>query len=232
MEPVPTVGSGGGGPSPAPAPLRPPALQGAVLKDVRLVHTSLGQGGRSSTEAIFAAPDAAGRLHLQARLSEGEVWKVPVRGDNATHVVFETSCSKDRPRHADRWAFSLVDEEGHRSNIIERTVECTGEPVPGAPPHLAGVDLASRELPVGGRTSVVARVDLTHPPFIITVTTRSAGNYWSSGPGSRVFTNGSFSVGCDGRMGSYLMDLEFRARDTYGRESNVVKQRVICGDCR
>jgi len=214
----------------ADAPTEPP-LTGAVLEDVRLVHTTLGQGARSEGIARFRAPHAGrGRLRLEARSPvPGYGWNFQLFDWKSGKARFGVGCYKDRPRHTVRWTFALVDDKGNRSNELVVPVECTGQPMPGAAPQLDDVKMAS-DLPIAGKTAASASLTVTHPPYEIIASLKSRGNGWAA-TSSRVWTDKNFSLSC-GSGSPHFIDYRFRVKDSFGRESNVVEKRLICGDCR
>jgi hypothetical protein len=215
----------------APARGEPP-LAGARLEEIRLVHTTLGQGARSEGTAIYTAPNALGRLRLEARSPvEGYGWKGQLDRKDRKKTTFRVSCRKERPKHTVPWTFALVDAQGNRSNEIAVTMECTGQPIPGAAPRLDDVELASADLPLNGRTKATAAVTGTHPPYQVIASVTTRGNGWK-GTSQSVWTDRTFSVACDSGDMPHVIDLRFRVKDSFGRESNVVEKRLICGDCR
>jgi hypothetical protein len=212
-------------------PTEPP-LTGARLVDVRLVHTTLGQGGKTDGTASYVAPAGGrNRLRLEARtVVDGHGWKVPIFDARHGKTTFWLGCGKDGPRHTVRWTFALLDDQGQRSNEVVVPLECTGEPMPGAAPRLTAVELTSSHLPLRGRTGGVASVTVTHAPFELVGSITSRGNGWTASS-QRVWNDKSFSLACDG-ITPHVTDVRFRVKDTFGRESEVVEKRLICGDCR
>jgi hypothetical protein len=216
---------------PDPPPARP-ALTGAVLKEVHVEHTTLGQGGKTHGIATFVAPEAGrGRLRLEAHTGvPGYGWKLRLDDPGSHQAPFSLACGRDRPRHTVPWTFALLDEQGQRSNQILVNVECTGEPIPGTAPRLAAVELTSSDLPLGGRTAGIATIEGTESPFRLLANITSRGNGWTASY-PKVWRDRSFSMGCsDG--GPHLIEMSFQAEDTFGRRSNIVEKRIICGDCR
>jgi hypothetical protein len=208
------------------------ALEGAVLRQVQLVHTSLGLGARSDGTATFEAPAGGSRLFLDARTPvPGYGWKVRISRASSGKMSFSVGCKKDQPRQTITWTFTLLDRKGRRSNVVDVPVECTGEPIPGPPPRLDEVALNAVDLPPGGKTAARATVSGGAPPLLIIGAATGRGNGWTSREGEQVWKESAFWVGCRGRS-PQLLDWRFRVRDTYGRESNVIEKSLNCGGCR
>jgi hypothetical protein len=207
-------------------------LEGARLAGIQLVHSSLGQGARTDGVAIFHAPAGGRLLSLEARSSvEGYGWKASIYDASKGRLPFRVSCKSDRPKHTVDWTFSLVDRDGHRSNEIAMPVECTGGPIPGFAPELTDVSLDSTQLPLHGRTAGHATSSVTHAPFELVASITARGNGWT-GRHQESWHDGSFSVGCSNSITPHRIELVFRVRDTYGRESQPITRELVCGDCR
>jgi hypothetical protein len=214
------------------APPTQPALTGAALTDVHIEHTTLGQGGKTNGTATFVAPAAGpGRLRLEAHAGvPGYGWKLRIDDPSRHEAPFSLACERDRRRQTVPWTFALLDEQGRRSNQILVNVECTGEAIPGTGPRLAAVELTSSDLALGARTAGVATIEGTESPFLLIGKVTSRGNGWTASY-SKVWHDRSFSMGCSGGS-PHVIDVSFQAEDTFGRRSNTIEKRIICGDCR
>jgi hypothetical protein len=213
-------------------PADPARMASTVLQEVKLVHTTLGQGGQSDGFVRFAAPAGDHDLYLDARSPvEGYAFKTRIGRARTGLSTFSVSCLEARPRHTVAWSFTLVDGEGNRSNSIDVPVVCTGQPVPGTAPRLEGVDLDATDLPLSGKTAARVRLQGTHPPFRIRAAVEARGNGWKMWSDQDEWKQESFSVACQ-RPSPHLVQLRFRVIDTYGRVSNVVEKSLNCGGCQ
>jgi len=158
---------------PRPSHLDEP-LEGAHLDDVHLDHLSLGQGGKSDALATFAIPSRAGLVLEGKTTVKGYGFKLGL-GLSDRRRSFWVGCYVDRPHHVVDWSFTLRDQEGRASNTITVPVECTGQPIPGAAPHLDSVDLDTLDVLPGAHSNGRAHFSTSAGPVLITASTTVPG---------------------------------------------------------
>jgi hypothetical protein len=207
-----------------------PAPEGLVLREVTLVHTELGRGGVIDGVAGYAGHHGA-KVVLEATATvAGYGWKIDVPTSQHGRAGFWLRCLGGRGRHVVDWTFRLRDADGHQSQAITRPLACTDEALPGAPPRLEEVRLNQPDLVAGWSTNGQARSSGTHPPLQLIARSRTPGYGWRGTPGSP--GPARFSVGCREERGIHTVVWEFSVRDSYGRESNVIRRGMNCGLCQ
>jgi len=221
-------------PTPARAPPPPPPAAGdeLVLLDVGLTHAALGRGGQADGEVMFAAP-AGSRLVLEANADvPGYGWQLEVTNAAASRVGFWVGCLAGRSRQVVNWSFTLRDRKGKHSGPVIRSVQCTGEDLPGAAPRLEAVTLEDSDLVAGWKTSGTARFSGTHPPLQLIARSDSPDYGWRASPRTSSPVQQDFHVECRQERQVHGVRWRFSVRDTFGRESNVIEKLVSCGVCR
>jgi hypothetical protein len=208
----------------------PPAEpEGLVLQEVTLGHGEVGRGGLVDGLARYASHRGA-KVVLEATATvAGYGWKSDVSAGPYGRAGFWLACQGGRGRHVVDWTFRLRDGDGHHSEAITRPLACTDDPLPGRPPQLEEVRLDQSELVAGWSTHGWARASGTHPPFQLIARSRTPGYGWREPP-----RNGPlwFSVACRAERGIHSVLWEFSVRDSYGRESNVIRRSMNCGVCQ